>query len=97
MKAVATTTLGVSRSQLHERLQGRSRPRRRYAMAEDSELLRRWPRLIVKEGRQSVLAIADIADDVESFYNPVRRRSHLGGISPDQFKAAHKPKRRGVH
>ena len=39
MKAVATT-LGVSRSQLHERLQGRSRLRRRYAKAEDSEFLR---------------------------------------------------------
>ena len=44
-----------------------------------------------------MLAIADMADDVESFYNPVRRRSHLGGISPDQLKAAQKPKRRGVH
>jgi len=39
VKAVATT-LGVSRSQLHERLQGRSRLRRRYAKAEDSEFLR---------------------------------------------------------
>lgn len=38
MKAVATT-LGVSRSQLTERLQGPGRPRRRYAKADDNELL----------------------------------------------------------
>lgn len=31
------------------------------------------------------LAITDLADYVESFYNPVRRHSHLGGISPDRF------------
>jgi len=43
------------------------------------------------------LALADISEYIESFYNPVRRHSHLGGISPDQFEAAHKPKRRGVH
>jgi putative transposase len=42
------------------------------------------------------LAIADISDYIESFYNPIRRHSHLGGMSPDQFEAAHKP-RRGVH
>jgi len=43
------------------------------------------------------LAIADVSEYIESFYNPVRRHSPLGGISPDQFEAAHKPKRRGVH
>ena len=43
------------------------------------------------------LAIADISDYIESFYNPIRRHSHLGGMSPDQFEAAHKPRRRGVH
>ena len=43
------------------------------------------------------LALADISEYIESFYNPVRRHSHLGGISPDQFEADHKPKRRGVH
>lgn len=26
-----------------------------------------------------------------------RRHSHLGGVSPDQFEAAHKPQRLGVH
>lgn len=43
------------------------------------------------------LALADIATYIEGFYNRSRRHSHLGGISPEQFEAAHKPKRRGVH
>jgi putative transposase len=43
------------------------------------------------------LALADVSDYIESFYNPTRRHSHLGGMSPDQFEAAHKPRRRGVH
>jgi putative transposase len=43
------------------------------------------------------LAIADIADYIDTFYNQTRRHSYLGGVSPDQFEAAHKPKRRGVH
>ena len=38
MSAVAST-LGVSRSNLHDRLRGRSRPRRRYHKAEDAVLL----------------------------------------------------------
>jgi putative transposase len=33
------------------------------------------------------LAIADIADYIETFCNPERRHSHLGGISPDAFEA----------
>jgi putative transposase len=43
------------------------------------------------------LALADVSDYIESFYNRTRRHSHLGGMSPDQFEAAHKPRRRGVH
>jgi putative transposase len=43
------------------------------------------------------LAIADISEYIESFYNSIRRHSHLGGMSPDQFEAAHKPRRPGVH
>ena len=42
------------------------------------------------------LAIADVSDYIESFYNPVRRHSYFGGISPDQFESAHKPWR-SVH
>lgn len=43
------------------------------------------------------LAFAAVSDYIESFYNLRRRHSHLGGMSPDQFEAAHKPGRRGVH
>lgn len=32
-----------------------------------------------------------------TFYNRTRRHSHLGGVSPEQFEAAHKVRRRGVH
>jgi putative transposase len=43
------------------------------------------------------LAIADVADYIETFYNRTRRHSHLGGLSPEQFEAAHKPHRRRLH
>ena len=42
-------------------------------------------------------ATADVADYIESFYNRTRRHSHLGGLSPEQFEATHKPRRRGLH
>ncbi|MCA2992621.1 IS3 family transposase, partial [Gemmatimonas sp.] len=34
-------------------------------------------------------ALADIADYIDTFYNRTRRHSHLGGISPEEFEAAH--------
>lgn len=34
------------------------------------------------------IATADIAAYIEEFYNPVRRHSYLGGVSPDAFEAA---------
>jgi putative transposase len=43
------------------------------------------------------LVIADVADYIETFYNRTRRHSHLGGLSPEQFEAAHKPHRRRLH
>jgi putative transposase len=43
------------------------------------------------------LAKADLGDYIETFYNPTRRHSHLAGVSPEQFEAAHKPRRRGLH
>src|SRR5499427_4538546 len=43
------------------------------------------------------LAIADVADYIDSFYNRNRRHSHLDGLSPEQFEVAHKPQRRFVH
>jgi len=33
------------------------------------------------------LALTDIADYIERFYNRTRRHSHLGGMSPEQFEA----------
>jgi len=34
------------------------------------------------------LALKDIADYIDRFYNRTRRHSHLGGVSPEQFEAA---------
>jgi putative transposase len=43
------------------------------------------------------LAIADVAEYIDTFYNRTRRHSHLGGLSPEQFEAAHKPRRQSLH
>ncbi len=43
------------------------------------------------------LALIDIADYIEAFYNSTRRHSHLGGVSPEQFERAHKPKGKALH
>ena len=32
--------------------------------------------------RTRVLALADVVDYIEAFYNGTRRHSHLGGLSP---------------
>jgi len=40
------------------------------------------------------VALADIADYIDTFYNRTRRHSHLGGVSPEQFEATHKRGRR---
>ena len=34
------------------------------------------------------LALHDVADYIDRFYNQTRRHSHLGGVSPEQFEAA---------
>ena len=41
-------------------------------------------------------AHADISEYIESFYNRTRRHSHLGGVSPEDFEAAGRRRRR-VH
>ena len=41
------------------------------------------------------LALADVADYIDR-YDRSRRHSHLGGVSPEQFEAAHDPRRQGV-
>jgi putative transposase len=43
------------------------------------------------------LALTDVSEYIETFYNRTRRHSHLGGVSPEQFEAAQKPRRQGVH
>jgi putative transposase len=42
------------------------------------------------------IAHADISEYIESFYNRTRRHSHLGGVSPEDFEAAGRRRRR-VH
>ena len=36
------------------------------------------------------LALNDVADYIDRFYNGTRRRSYLDGVSPEQFEALHK-------
>jgi putative transposase len=43
------------------------------------------------------LAVADMADYIENFYNPTRRHSHLAGVSPEKFEATHKQRRQRLH
>ena len=43
------------------------------------------------------LATADVADYIDTFYNRTRRHSHLRGLSPEQFEAAHQPRRQRLH
>jgi len=47
--------------------------------------------------KNRALALADVADYIDTFYNRTRRHSHLGGVSPEQFEAAHKRRRKSVH
>jgi hypothetical protein len=43
------------------------------------------------------LAKAAITDYIETFHDRSRRHGHLGGVSPEQFEAAHKCPTQGVH
>jgi transposase InsO family protein len=45
-----------------------------------------------QEADLQALALNDVADYIDRFYNQTRRHSHLGGLSPDQFEAAQKPR-----
>jgi putative transposase len=36
------------------------------------------------------LALNDVADYIDRFYNGTRRHSYLDGVSPEQFEALHK-------
>jgi putative transposase len=43
------------------------------------------------------LALADVSDYIDNFHNRTHRHSHSGGMSPEQFEAAHEVSRWGVH
>jgi putative transposase len=47
--------------------------------------------------KNRALALADVADYIDTFYNRTRRHGHLGGVSPEQFETAHGPRRQGLH
>ena len=40
--------------------------------------------------RTRAMAMADIDEYIETFYNPIRRHSHLSGVSPEAFEAVSK-------
>lgn len=42
------------------------------------------------------LAIEDISNYIGEFYNPKRRHSHIGGVSPDEFEAVSIMSHKGV-
>jgi putative transposase len=44
--------------------------------------------------RNREIAHADISEYIESFYNQTRRHSYLGGVSPEDFEAAARRRRR---
>lgn len=47
--------------------------------------------------RTRAVAMTDVADYIDAFYNSTRRHSYLGGLSPEAFEATQKAQRRGVH
>jgi putative transposase len=60
-----------------------------------SSLKKEWVKEQIYRNRE--LAIADLSDYIEVFYNRARRHSYLSGLSPEQFKAAHSAKRETLH
>jgi putative transposase len=42
-------------------------------------------------------ALLDVTEYIEAFYNPKRRQSYLGGVSPNEFEAVHRQRRSGVN
>ena len=43
------------------------------------------------------VATLDLSEYIDGFYNSVRRHSYLGGVSPNEFEAAHRTRKRSVH
>ncbi len=67
-----------------------------YAVAESFFSSLKKERIKKKIYRNSEIAHADISEYIESFYNQTRRHSHLGRVSPEDFEAAGRRRRR-VH
>jgi putative transposase len=66
------------------------------AVAESFFSSRKKERIKKQIYKNRELAIADVADYIDTFYN-TRRHSHLGGLSPEQFEATHKVRRQRLH
>ncbi len=47
--------------------------------------------------RDRAIALADVAEYIDGFYNSVRHHSHLGGLSPEEFEATHRRSRKSLH
>jgi putative transposase len=43
------------------------------------------------------LAVEDISDYIDVFYNRTRRHTHLGGVSPEEFEATVASRKKAVH
>jgi transposase InsO family protein len=90
-------TLGVSRSSFYEWLQNPVSKR-----ALENERGNCWDNAVAESFfgglkkerikkriyKNREIATANISAYIEQFYNPARRHSHLGGVSPDKFEAA---------
>jgi putative transposase len=57
-------------------------------------LRKEWIKKHIYKNRE--LAVADISDYIEYFYNRTRRHSHLSGMSPEQLEAEFKRRPRGL-
>ena len=47
--------------------------------------------------KNRALALADVADYIDTFYNRTRRHGDLAGVSPEQFETAHRTRKQGLH
>ena len=79
MKAVADT-LGVSRSNLHERVSGRTKPRRRYHKAQDAALLPLIERLVAKRPTYGYRRITAV----------LNRKLRTDGLAPVNHKRVYR-------
>ena len=45
--------------------------------------------------KNRALALADVTNYIDTFYNRTRRHGHPGGVSPEQYETAHRLQRLG--